>query len=123
MGQSKYQGALDTYFVDAFDEHNVEVREIRKELDLPSDARFCGFLIYIPETEEYLHEIDDSADEASRAFVSSPQQARRFSTFAEVRKLARRDRSEAIVAMFDLGQQHIMAVLMEGLPSGGATLH
>jgi len=123
LGQSKYQGSLDTYFADAFDEQNIEVHEIRRELDLPGDARFCGFLIYIPETEEYLYEVDDSTDEASRAFGSSPQWARRFSTFTEVRKLARTDLNEAIVAMFDLGKQHIMALLIEGLPSGGATLH
>ena len=123
MGSSKYQGSLMPNFFDEIDDQGIDVDEIREALELPDDAKFCGYLIYYHDSNEFLCEIKESSDRPVRGFIESPEFAHRFQSFDEVRQIVQVDKNETIAALFNLGQHLIVALMMEGPVRTGATLH
>ena len=82
--------------------------DIRKELKLPNDAEFCGYLIHIDASDEFLHEVMDTPTTIKRAFVKAPDLAKRFETFDEAYKYVRAEKDEVVVVLFDIGKQFMV---------------
>ena len=82
--------------------------DIKKELKLPNDAEFCGYLIHIEASDEFLHEVTDTAAITKRAFVNTPDLAKRFETFDEAYKYVRAEKDEVVVVLFDIGRQFMV---------------
>lgn len=123
MGRARYQGLLKPNYFDEIDDQDINVDEIREALELPGDAKFCGFLIYFHDRNEFLYEIRESSGYPVRGFVESPEFAHRFDNFEEVSRLVQTDKNETIAALFNLGKHLIVALMMEGPARTGATLH
>jgi len=119
MGQAKSRGSRDQRIAEALREQNRKIDEVRKGLSLPAGSIFCGFLVHIYETDEFLHEIDASAALTRRAFTKTPELARRFDNFNDAYKCVRQERGEAVVGLFDLGDKYLVAQLMDDPSSVG----
>lgn len=113
MGQAKNRGSRDQRIADALEEQNRKIEEVRKGLEIPDDAKFCGFLVHIHELDEFLHRVDDLKGATKRAFVKTPEMACRFSTFMDAHKWVRPEKGETVVGLFDLGEQLMVAQLMD----------
>ncbi|HOY69702.1 MAG TPA: hypothetical protein PL131_00370 [Methylotenera sp.] len=84
------------------------IDEIKREYGLENDAEYCGYLIHIIEKDEFLAYYEDDINVTMRAFCKSPEHAVRFNEIADAIKLARPDKGEAIVMLFDVGNQYIV---------------
>ena len=113
MGQAKNKGSLEDRIAKALAEQYRKIDEVRKGLEIPDDAKFCGFLVHIEELDEFLHQIDDQRGITKRAFVKTPDMACRFSTFMDAHKWIRSEKGEKVVGLFDLGEQFLVAQLMD----------
>ena len=84
------------------------LEDIKKELKLPKDAEFCGYLIHIEASDEFLHEVTDNNAVTKRAFVKMPDLAKRFETFDQAYKYVRSEKDEIVVVLFDIGKQYMV---------------
>jgi hypothetical protein len=82
--------------------------DIKKELKLPNNAEFCGYLIYIEASDEFLQEVTDTPTATKRAFVKMPDLAKRFETFDQAYKYVRAEKDEIVVVLFDIGKQYMV---------------
>lgn len=123
MGQAKSRGSRDQRIAEALEEQNRKIEEVRKGLSLPDDTKFCGFLVHIYESDEFLHEIDASVAMTKRTFVKIPELAHRFENFNDAHKCVRPAKGETVVGLFDLGEKYLVAQLMDDPSSAGDTLH
>ena len=83
----------------------LSIDELKKNLGLPSDAIFCGYLVHIEDKDEFLAFIEETDLATKRAFVGNPEDAQRFDEFGDAFKVARKDKNEIVVGLFDLGKQ------------------
>lgn len=123
MGQAKNRGSREDRIAAALEEQNRKIEEVRKGLDLPEDSKFCGYLVHIYESDEFLHEIDDSPAATKRLFVKTPELAYRFTNFMDAYKWVRPIKGETVVGLFDIGEKFLVAQLMDDPASTSETLH
>lgn len=79
--------------------------DLRKQLGLPNDAEFCGYLVHVEDKDEFLGLIEETNLATKRGFVESPEHAKRFDEFGDAFKVARKEKNEIVVGLFDLGKQ------------------
>lgn len=83
----------------------ISIDELKKSLDLPSDALFCGYLVHVEDKDEFLAFIEETDLATKRAFVRNPEDAQMFDEFGDAFKVARKEKNEIVVGLFDLGKQ------------------
>lgn len=82
------------------------VEGLRKKHDLPDDAIFDGFVVWLKERDEFLVRLTESSGATTRAYGSNVDSAVRFGTFHEAEPHAKASKHQAIVAAaFDIGNQ------------------
>lgn len=87
------------------------IYEIKQQSGLPVDAKFIGWLIHLPDTDEYLANFKSDDDYALKAWAMSPEQAKTFKTFKKASKLLPELELQGravVVPGFDLGRQIIV---------------
>lgn len=84
--------------------NNTPSEDIKKRLELPAEALFCGYLVHIEQESKFLSSVMETTTAMQRRFVKAPEQAQRFNEFGEAYN-ARRKKDETVVALFDLGSQ------------------
>lgn len=112
MGQAKNRGNREERIAHLLEEQSQKVDEVRKSLELPDDARFCGFLVYAAAAKKFLQQTDDARTAARRAYGDAPDLGYRFETFLAAFKQARTEHGESVVGLFDLGDRLVVAQLM-----------
>ncbi|MBM3105884.1 hypothetical protein IIE18_12120 [Pseudomonas sp. V1] len=85
--------------------------DIRAELGVPQDAPFLGYLVHIPDSDEFLLEYKDTPQATSRSWTKNPGAGRRFADFAEAHMIARPDR-EMVVGLFETSTQFLIAEVL-----------
>lgn len=105
MGESKRRGTRTERVAEALglEKHNLD--DFKKEHGLPADAEFCGYLIHIEKSDEFLASIEDTPSATKRIFAKTPELAMRFKEFGEANDLARAEKNEIVAGMFDFGTQ------------------
>lgn len=53
---------------------------VLRELDLPDSTKFCGYVIHLPDNEEFLHSISETKIKTVRKFCDTPEHAKRYKT-------------------------------------------
>lgn len=123
MGQAKNRGTRDDRIADALEEQNLKIEEVRKNLNLPEDSKFCGFLVHLVERDEFLSEITTSPVKTTRKFIGTPEAAYRFANFADAHKWIRQSKSEIVVGLFDIGDKLLVAQLKDYPANVSKTFH
>lgn len=83
----------------------ITIDEIKQRHDIPDNAIFCGYLVHIEKADEFLAYIKDTPNTVNRAFSKSPEKAVVFDEFADAFRVARPEKEEIVVGMFDIGKQ------------------
>lgn len=108
MGQAKQRGAKEDRVAEALGLKKRNVNELKKELGLADDAEFCGYLVHIKSKDEFLHEIIDTPSAVRRSFCKTPETAKRFGEFIDAYDVARKEKEEIVVILFDIGKQLVI---------------
>lgn len=81
MGQAKKRGNLEDRIKQAQEQQDnffgtkSSIEEIIKELKLPSDTKALGYVIHLPEKDEFVANIKDTDDIFSVAYARLPEHA------------------------------------------------
>lgn len=86
--------------------HPISVDQLREDHDVPADAEFVGFVVWLRERDEFLVHLEDTDATTTRAYGKVVDAAVRFSTWHEAFPHAKASKHPAIVAAaFDMGKQ------------------
>lgn len=105
MGQAKQRGARSDRVAEALGLKKKNLDDLKKELELPDDAVFCGYVVHIEEKDEFLASIKESPSFTERTFAKTPELAIRYDEFIDAYDVARAEKGEIVVILFDIGSQ------------------
>ena len=89
-----------------------DISKLRKEMQLPANAVFHGWLIHNPERDDFLHSFNEGRLTTETTWTQTPDGAFDFKEFILARHIFERLQLKGkavIVASFDLDQQIIIA--------------
>jgi hypothetical protein len=109
MGQAKKRGTSEARLAEALGLRERKVADVRKELGLPEDAEYLGYIVHLPEKDEFLHSVIDNSAMTSRGFADKPENAKTFKTFDEAYKLARKAKGEVVAVLFETDNRYFVA--------------
>lgn len=84
MGQAEKRGRPEERIKQAQERHdifygvNANLEDIRKELGLPNDAQFMGYVIHLPDQDEFVSEIIDNDITFSVAPAKLPEMVKDY---------------------------------------------
>jgi hypothetical protein len=111
MGQAKQRGTAEERSQTAREKRReglqpIDINALRAEHDVPSDAKFVGFVVWLRERDEFLVLLDETPAMTKRAYGRAVEAAVRFTTWDEAVPHADASKHAAIVAAaFDMGKQ------------------
>ena len=105
MGQAKHRGSLEARVETAIKAKDHRIEALRETLAIPERIKFCGYLVKVDETDEFLATIHNGI----YGYVGNPETALRLNDFDEAWKLARDEHGEVVVALFDFGAKLVVA--------------
>jgi hypothetical protein len=95
------------------DEEARRIRRLKREAGLPEEATFAGYVVHVPEKEDFLAHHEDDGGVVNRAYAPTPEYAIRYADRARATAVAQSLPRKAVVcAVFDLGRQ--LAVAFDG---------
>lgn len=112
MGQAKQRGTPEQRLAQAFEARKEyqerPIKEVIKELELPEDSQFLGYVIHNHSKDDYLFEI--SADGAARKYCASPEGAVIYEKYDDAVAIALRiNQGLKIGRLFDVGKSYAVA--------------
>lgn len=86
------------------------VKKVKEELGLTDAAKFCGFVIHIPENDEFIGKIEETSFGKVIGYATIPDYAIKFRRYDKAVKAAKKcDKYKTVIGfLFDLGEQHIV---------------
>lgn len=108
MGESKRRGSREERVAQSFDAKKQKLDAIKKELGLPENAEFLGYLIHLVEKDEFILSVEDTPAVIKRAVTKAPAEAMRFAHFWDAYKYAREEKGEKVVGLFDVAGQFLI---------------
>ncbi|HHH9443034.1 TPA: hypothetical protein ACP32N_005022 [Pseudomonas aeruginosa] len=121
MGQARQRGTLNERVAQsiaakrkAAEDMGLTERsldDIRGEFGLPPGTPFLGYLVHIPDSDEFLVRCHEGMDSASRVWTRDPGVAQRFEHFSDAYQLARQGR-EIVVGLFESESQFFVAEVL-----------
>jgi hypothetical protein len=111
MGQAKQRGTAEQREHEAREKrreglHPIDIEELREAHNVPIDAQFIGFVVWLRERDEFLVHLVEEPSMVKRAYGAVVEAAVRFSTWDDAAKHAEASKHPAIVAAaFDMGKQ------------------
>lgn len=111
MGQAKDRGTAEQRAQKAREKRRdglqpIDVDDLRMLHDVPLDANFVGFVVWLRERDEFLVRVDDSRGATVRSYGGLVDAAVLFRTWDDAAPHAEAARHPAIVAAaFDMGKR------------------
>ena len=111
MGQAKQRGTAEQRAQHARERRRadlqpIDIDELRTAHNVPVDAEFVGFVVWLRERDEFLVHVDELPGLTKRAYGSVVDSAVRFPTWDEAVPHTDASKHPAIVAAaFDMGKQ------------------
>lgn len=88
----------------------LTIPELIKEIGVPSDSKFLGFVVHLPHSDEFLLKEDDSSFMTKRLWSKTPELAHIFIDQSESEKAAANYGKGAIsCVIFDIVDQLFIA--------------
>lgn len=109
MGEAKRRGSQEQRTESAKQRKTVTVDEFRKIHNVPDEAIFDGFIVWLKNRDEFLVHLDVQSDRTIRLFGRDIVMATRFDTYEAAEPHAKASKNPAIVGLaFDIGDQVIV---------------
>jgi hypothetical protein len=86
------------------------IKNIRIAFNIPLAAKFCGFVIHIPENDEFLAKVEDNNFVKLIGYSAIPDYAIKYKRYNKAIKVSKKcDKYKTVIGyLFDLGKQHIV---------------
>lgn len=106
MGEAKRRGSKEERMNQALDDFSpISISQIKAEMNIPQDAVSLGYVIHLPESDEFLGDYQDGNIILRTAWTPTPSLAKRISDFhkavAIVKELERPDRDTILCLLFE----------------------
>lgn len=92
MGQAKSRGTREERIQQAQEQQIVRqptsIDDIRKELNIPTEAKFCGCIVTIKGTDDFLAAIEDKGTGVNPTYCPTPAYALRYGTREDANTVA-----------------------------------
>lgn len=92
----------------------TKIADVIKALGLPAESKFLGYVVHLPNEDEFLAYSKESAGIVQRAFAKTPHGAKIYSSY---KKALRDSKGCSQVAdphlLFDVGNQYYVAPVGE----------
>ena len=105
MGQAKQRGARADRVAEALGLKKRNLDELKIDLGLPDEAIFCGYVVHIEAADEFLASVKETPLTVERTFAKTPELAIRYDEFVDAYEVARVEKGEIVVILFDVGSQ------------------
>lgn len=103
MGEAKRRGSQSQRATEAQQRKAVSVAQIKEEFNVPPEAEFVGFVVWLKNRDEFLVKIVEEAGITKRLYGGDVDRAIHFDTFEAAEPHAKASKHPAIVAVaFDL---------------------
>lgn len=102
MGESKRRGSREERVAEALETRKRKLAEHKRQLGIPDDAEFCGYLIQHVDNDEFVQAIEDTALIVKRAFTKTPEEGMRFGRYMDANEFVRAEKSERVVGLFSI---------------------
>jgi len=108
MGEANRRGNRENRVKQALDKYKAtSVEAVKEELGLPDTAEFLGYVIHLPEKDEFLGDIKDDNFMKKWAWVKTPEFALRFDDFRTAIKERNDCKGNPIIALlFDVDDKY-----------------
>jgi uncharacterized protein VirK/YbjX len=90
-------------------------QRLKKELGLPSSAKYLGYVLNIPASDEYLAFHEESGGIIQWAWAALPQHAKRYKNLKSIREVQRdyTKYKSVLCYLFDLPDRYVVAAVEE----------
>lgn len=111
MGQAKDRGTAEQRALKAREKRReglqpIDIDELRAAHDVPPDAKFVGFVVWLRERDEFLVHVEDSRGVTARSYGRFVDTAVLFKTWDDAAPHAEAAKHPALVAAaFDMGKR------------------
>lgn len=86
------------------------IKQIIKELELPSDTKFAGYVVHLPESDEFLASIEEDEYMENRMWSKIPDIAKCYKSLDKAKKEAKRyGKGANACVLLDTGPQYFVA--------------
>jgi hypothetical protein len=86
--------------------HERPVDEVIKELGLPAETKYLGYVVYLPKENDFLGFIKETSSAIKRGFVKTPSGAKVYQSYKKALRDAGRCKQKAEPnLLFDIGDQ------------------
>jgi len=108
MGQAKQRKErAERLKAQGMSQYNIE--DLKKQLDIPSHGKFLGYVVHLPNTDEFLGSITDDGLMINKMIVKLPDLAMTFDDIEDAIKATHAFKYKANVCLlFDVGSQYIV---------------
>ncbi|ENU20737.1 hypothetical protein F994_00970 [Acinetobacter bohemicus ANC 3994] len=116
MGQAKKRGSFEErvkqaqVHQDNFYGISASVEDIRKELGLPDDAQSIGYVIHLPDQDEFVADIIDNDMAFSVAYAKLPKMAKAYDkpklAIADAKKITKH--KLLVCVLFESSKQYMI---------------
>lgn len=116
MGQAKKRGLLEERIKQAQERQdnfygiNTSVEHVRKELGLPDDSESIGYVIHLPERDEFVAEIIDNDMAFSVVYAKLPKMAKTYDepelAIADAKKITKH--KLLVCILFESSEQYMI---------------
>lgn len=88
-------------------QYNIE--DLKKELNLPKEAQFLGYVVHLPDTDEFLHNLIENDMGVMKTIAKLPDMAMIFDDIELAIKATNEFNYKARVCLlFDVGSQYLV---------------
>ncbi|MGZ8919141.1 MAG: hypothetical protein ACXW0T_13055 [Methylobacter sp.] len=110
MGEAKRRGSQAERVKQALESYTATpIEAVKEELGLPDTAEFLGYVIHLPDKDEFLGDVKDNAAMKSWAWVKTPELALRFDDFKKAVKERQDCKGNPIIALlFDVDDKYFV---------------
>ena len=108
MGEANRRGNRENRVKQALDKYKaVSIETVKEELGLPDTAEFLGYVIHLPEKDEFIGGIKDDKFMKKWAWVKTPELALRFDDFKKaVKERGDCNGNPVIALLFDVDDKY-----------------
>lgn len=101
MGEAKNRGSKQERFQQALDKFKpVLTDDLRRQLGMDEDCTFVGYVIHLPESDEFLAGFEDNDDVTLKQWGAIPDLALPYRDFHEAVKVLKAvSKSDAVLAL------------------------
>lgn len=92
----------------------MPVEEVIQELGLPEEARFVGYVVHLPESDEFLVKIKKQKGSEKRLWIQGvPDKAKVYGWEKAVKQVVEYGKGAVVGYLFDLENQYMVGSCMD----------